>query len=47
MPATKFRPESSHEATVMRYDCGLVEEKGPAGNSTSAVNYESLLNRSH
>lgn len=27
MPVTKFRPESSHEATVMRYDCGLVGEK--------------------
>lgn len=27
MPVTKFRPESNHEATVMRYDCGLVEEE--------------------
>lgn len=31
MPATKFRPESSHEATVMRYDCGLVEKEKAHG----------------
>ena len=29
MPVTKFRPESSHEETVMRYDCGLVGEVKP------------------
>lgn len=47
MPVTKFRQESSHEATVMRYDCDLVEKKSSAGNSTSAISYESLLNKSH
>lgn len=43
---TKFRPESSHEATIMRYDCGR-RKKSPIRNRASAVNYESLLNRSH
>lgn len=47
MPVAKFRAENSPEATVMRYDCGLAGEKSPAGNSTSAANYESQLNRSH
>lgn len=47
MPETKFQPKSSHEAMVMRADYGVVGEKGPAGNNTRAVNYESLLNKSH
>lgn len=47
MPVTKCRPESSREATVVRDDRGLVGGNDPVGSGTSAVNYESLLNRFH